>query len=105
MSDKASQPSPPLIHLNEARKIAGLARLQFSEKELNLMARSMSETLTMMRILDEVDTSGTEPLLNPLDQAQALRADLVKEASQKDDLQALATDASDGYYKVPRVLD
>ena len=105
MPDKSGQPHPPLIHLDEARKIAGLARLQFSEKELNRMTRSMSEILGMMRALDEVDTGETEPLLNPLDQAQVLRADLVTEASQKDDLQALATGAGDGYYKVPRVID
>ena len=102
MSNQAKQ---TLIDLAEVRKIAGLARLRFSDDELRAMARSMSDILKLMRALDEVDTKEVEPLLNPVDQEQRLRADEVDEASQKDSLQAIAPDARDGYYRVPRVID
>lgn len=105
MSSSTGQKTPPLIRLDEVRKIADLARLEFSEEALEAMAQSMSDILTLMRALDEADVQGVEPLLNPLDQVQRLRADAVGEEPQKESLQAIAPDADGDYYRVPRVID
>lgn len=105
MSTTTNPSKPNLIDLAEARKIAALAKLKFSDDELKAMAQSMSDILQLMRALDEVDTTGVEPLLNPVDQVQRLRADKVTEAPQQESLQTIAPDAGDGYYRVPRVID
>ena len=98
-------PKTPSLQIDEARKIARLARLQFSDEDLHAMAQSMSSILTLMAVLDEVDTDQVEPLFNPLDQVQSLRSDVITETLQKDDLQAIAPDSANGYYQVPRVID
>lgn len=105
MSAQAGKKTSVLVHPDEVRKIADLARLKFNAEELETMAQSMSDVLSWMRTLDEVDTQGVEPLLNPLDQVQRLRVDAVTEKPQKDDLQALAAEAGEGCYQVPRVID
>lgn len=46
----------------EVLKIAHLARLSLSEKELEKFASQLSEFLEHAKMLEEVDTTGVEPI-------------------------------------------
>ncbi|MEQ8515080.1 MAG: Asp-tRNA(Asn)/Glu-tRNA(Gln) amidotransferase subunit GatC, partial [Chromatocurvus sp.] len=46
-----------------------------------------------------------EPLSNPLDAHQPLRADIVTESDRRDDFQAIAPAVENGLYLVPKVIE
>jgi aspartyl-tRNA(Asn)/glutamyl-tRNA(Gln) amidotransferase subunit C len=55
--------------------------------------------------MNRVDSSGVEPLANPLDATQRLRDDEVTESDQREKFQRIAPDVADGFYRVPRVIE
>ena len=59
----------------------------------------------MVDTLQAADTSNIEPMANPLDATQQLRADEVTELDRRDDFLAIAPAVEDGLYLVPRVIE
>lgn len=87
------------------KNIAHLARIAVSEEDLQTYAKDLSNILDMVDQMNAVDVSGVEPLSNALDQTQRLRADVVTESNQRDELQACAPQTEDGLFLVPRVIE
>jgi aspartyl-tRNA(Asn)/glutamyl-tRNA(Gln) amidotransferase subunit C len=52
-----------------------------------------------------VDTDSIEPMSNPLDATQRLRADEVTEGNQRDKFQMAAPSVERGFFLVPRVVE
>ena len=52
-----------------------------------------------------VDTEGVEPMANPFDATQPLRADEITEPDRREALQNGAPATERGLYLVPRVID
>ncbi|TSC92750.1 MAG: aspartyl-tRNA(Asn)/glutamyl-tRNA (Gln) amidotransferase subunit C, partial [Candidatus Berkelbacteria bacterium Athens1014_28] len=50
----------------EVEKIAELARLEFSESEIEHLTKDMNQILHHMDKLNELDTSNVEPLSHPI---------------------------------------
>jgi aspartyl-tRNA(Asn)/glutamyl-tRNA(Gln) amidotransferase subunit C len=86
-------------------KLATLARLDIDEDMVDSVAGKISDILSMIDALQAADTSAVEPMANPLDAQQRLRADLVTETDQHEAFQAIAPKTEDGLYLVPRVID
>jgi aspartyl-tRNA(Asn)/glutamyl-tRNA(Gln) amidotransferase subunit C len=55
--------------------------------------------------LQSADTSGIEPMANPMDAVQILRADVVTETDKRAKLQEIAPLVEDGLYLVPKVIE
>lgn len=87
------------------KNIAHLARIAVSEEDLQAYAKDLSNILDMVDQMNAVDVSGVEPLSNALDQTQRLRADVVTEQNQRDELQACAPQTENGLFLVPRVIE
>lgn len=93
------------IDVETARRIAHLARLQFSETEEQEMVKSLSEILDWMEKLREVNTEGTEPLTHMSDRENALREDIAElTLSHKDTLENAPAKDSD-YFRVPKFME
>lgn len=84
--------------------LANLARLQFSEEEKLEIKNDLQRMIAFVEKLQEVDTTGTEPLLHMTDAIDAFREDEVKGSMQKATALANAPDASSDYFKVPKVI-
>ncbi|MFB1010891.1 MAG: Asp-tRNA(Asn)/Glu-tRNA(Gln) amidotransferase subunit GatC [Thiopseudomonas sp.] len=83
-----------------------LARLTMLEPAaLPALSASLEQAIELAAGIRQADTSGTEPLISPLDLTQRLRADIVSETDQRDCYQQLAPAVQDGLYLVPKVLD
>ena len=89
----------------DVRRIATLARLHIDDQEAERYAADLSNILDLVDQMNQVDTSGVEPLSNPHDAAQRLRSDEVTEPDQREAFQAIAPDVEDGLYRVPRVIE
>ena len=87
-------------------EVAHLARLEFiGEKAKDEMANDMSRMLSFIEKLNELDTTGIEPLIYMTDESNVLREDVVKDTiSQKEALLNAPKKDSD-YFKAPKVID
>ena len=93
------------IKTTQVRDIAWLARLTIEDEAMPGYAQDMADILALVEQMQAVDTSAVEPLAHPLELVAQLRADRVNETDQRDDFQAAAPLAKDGYYIVPRVVE
>lgn len=93
------------LKTDDVREIAHLARLHIDDDAVDRYAEDLSSILELMEQMNQVDSSGVEPLANPLDATQRLRSDEVTESDQRDKFQAIAPDVSEGFYRVPKVIE
>ncbi len=89
----------------EIEKIAELARLRIADSEIAELTTRISSILKMVDHMQTVDTSAVEPMSNPLDASQRLRADEVTETDQHAAFQKIAPAIEADLYLVPRVLE
>lgn len=89
----------------DIEKIATLARIRIEDNAIPEMVGRLNNILAMVDTMQAVDTSGVEPLQNPLDAVQRLRQDIVTEDNQRDKLLANAPAAEEGLFLVPKVIE
>lgn len=89
----------------DVEKIAHLARLQISESDTLEVAQRISNILTMIDQMQNVDTSQVTPMAHPFDASQRLRPDVVTETDQREYFQKIAPATQDGLYLVPKVIE
>jgi len=93
------------IEQDEIEKIAELARIRIADQQIGEVTQRITEILNMVDQLQAVDTTNIEPMANPLDATQRLRADEVTEVNRRDAFQAIAPAVENGLYLVPRVIE
>ncbi len=93
------------IEQDEIEKIAELARIRIAPQQIGALTQRITEILGMVDQLQAVDTSDVEPMANPLDAVQRLRADEVTEENRREAYQAIAPAVENGLYLVPRVVE
>lgn len=86
-------------------KIAHLARLEVKEADAEQMMKDMSEMVTFVEKLNEVDTEGVEPLTTMSHEVNAFREDVVQQDLSKEDALKQAPDADKDFFRVPKMLD
>jgi aspartyl-tRNA(Asn)/glutamyl-tRNA(Gln) amidotransferase subunit C len=93
----------------EVRHVAELANLALSEEEIARMLHDLDGILTHIDKLNELDTSGVEPMAQVLYEAvgetATLREDRERPPLGNAEALANAPLAGGGYFKVPRVID
>jgi aspartyl-tRNA(Asn)/glutamyl-tRNA(Gln) amidotransferase subunit C len=92
----------------EVRWVAELANLQLTDEEAARMARELDGILTHVEKLNELDTSGVEPMAQVLfasGGAAALREDRPGEPLGAETALAGAPAAGAGHFKVPKVIE
>jgi aspartyl-tRNA(Asn)/glutamyl-tRNA(Gln) amidotransferase subunit C len=90
----------------DVEKIAHLARLSITEREMPVYVTSLSSIVDVVDELSRVQTDDVLPMAHPLDgQHQRLRADQVSESDQHEKYQANAPAVQAGLYVVPRVIE
>ena len=93
------------VEQSDIEKIAKLARIRIEQQDMAEVAGRINNILGMVDAMQAVDTRGVEPMANPLDARQRLRADNVTETNQRDRFQAIAPQAESGLYLVPKVIE
>jgi len=89
----------------DVKKIAHLARLNLSEKDLSFYTPQLSSILNFVDHMNQANTAQIEALAHPLDLNQRLRADQITEPDQRDAFQAIAPQVEAGLYLVPKVIE
>jgi aspartyl-tRNA(Asn)/glutamyl-tRNA(Gln) amidotransferase subunit C len=84
--------------------IAELARLRFSDDEMERMTVELNEILHYIEKLNEVQTEGVEPLSGIHDLSNFLREDEALPSLSQEDVLQNAPDRQDRFFKVPKVI-
>lgn len=86
-------------------KIAHLSRLEFDDQMETKMLESLNGIITWMEKLNEVDTTGVEPLRHMTEEQNVLREDLVHEPLSHARALRNAPRKDSDYFRVPKVVD
>ncbi len=87
-------------------RIAELARLDVSDPALRTQLLSdMQRVIDLVEKLNEIDTTGVEPLIFMTDEEDVLRDDVVSQEITKQEALMNAPVKDSDYFKVPRVVD
>jgi aspartyl-tRNA(Asn)/glutamyl-tRNA(Gln) amidotransferase subunit C len=96
------------ITKEDVRRVAELASLALREDEVERMAKDLDSILSHIDKLNELDTSGIEPMAQVLFNAEetaTLREDRERPSLSNAEALANAPVSGNGYYKVPRVIE
>lgn len=85
--------------------IAKLARIRVSEDELEPLAAELSGILKWIEQLNEVDTSGVEPMTSAVETTLRWRPDVVTDGNCRDKVLANAPQHAGGFFAVPKVIE
>lgn len=86
-------------------KIAHLARLEFEEKDTEKMMADMTAIVEWVEKLNEVDTTGVEPLTTMSGEVNMLREDEVGNHLSHERALQNAPKKDETYFRVPKVID
>lgn len=86
-------------------KIAHLSRLEVKPDEEATLLTSLNGVLTWMEQLNEVDTTGVEPLTHMSVETNVLREDAVANHLSREQALANAPQHDDQFFEVPKVLE
>lgn len=94
------------VSKEEVYYVANLARLQLEEKEAQGLQKDMNNILNYIETLNELDTSGVEPLKHVTEVSSSkFRKDEAKKPLSHNDALKNAPDADSDYFRVPRVIE
>jgi aspartyl-tRNA(Asn)/glutamyl-tRNA(Gln) amidotransferase subunit C len=98
------------IDLNDVKRLAILAQLELSEAQAGQTLDKLNGIFSLVEQMKAVDTTGVEPLSQPIAAYQAevalrLREDAVTEPNRREDYQKPAPATQDGLYLVPKVIE
>jgi aspartyl-tRNA(Asn)/glutamyl-tRNA(Gln) amidotransferase subunit C len=88
----------------DVEKIAELARLKFSEEEIESFTPQMNEILSYMDKLNELDTENIKPLSHPVEQLNVFRKDEMKASIPTEEALKNAPSKDEHHFRVPKVI-
>lgn len=90
---------------DDARHLAQLSSLQLSDDEIQELQADISNILTYIEQLSQLDTEGVEPTYQVTDRENVWREDSVEDSGiSREQLLALTVESVDHQVKVPKVL-
>ncbi|WP_028573239.1 Asp-tRNA(Asn)/Glu-tRNA(Gln) amidotransferase subunit GatC [Desulfonatronum lacustre] len=92
------------ISTDEVEKVAGLARLNLEPEKVEQFAAQFNDILGYMQKLNELDTSGVEPLYSPVTHETVFRNDEVRMEYSREELLGNAPETDGSYFIVPRIV-
>lgn len=93
------------ISRSDIDHVAVLARLALSDEEKELFTVQMGAILSYVETLNELDTANVSPTSHAVPLQNAFRPDAVRPSIGIDAALANAPDKSDGYFRVPPVIE
>ena len=84
--------------------LANLSRLRFTEEEKAEIKNDLQRMIAFVEKLQEVDTTGTAPLLHMTDAINVYREDMVKGSIPREEAMKNAPETDGTFFKVPKVI-
>ena len=95
-----------LIDIKITKRIANLAKIELSEKEIEEYSKDLSNILSWMDKLKKVDVKGIGPVTSVNDNKLFEREDLdFEDKVEKEEILLNAPDKNEDYFIVPKVIE
>jgi aspartyl-tRNA(Asn)/glutamyl-tRNA(Gln) amidotransferase subunit C len=85
-------------------KLAHLSRLKFDALEKEEIKNDLQKMIAFVEKLNELDTTGVEPLLHVTDEVNVLRDDQVEGSITREEALKNAPEHDEQFFKVPKVI-
>lgn len=82
-----------------------LAKLELSDEEKEQAKKDMANMLDYIDTLNELDTSGVEPMSHVFPVNNVFREDVVTNGDNREEILANAPEAKEGAFVVPKTFD
>lgn len=82
-----------------------LAKLELSDEEKEQAKKDMANMLDYIDTLNELDTSGVEPMSHVFPVNNVFREDVVTNGDDREEILANAPEAKEGAFIVPKTFD
>ncbi len=92
------------VTIEQVEKIAGLAKLSFSEQEKLIFVDQFNQILEYVEKLDELDTQNVEPTSHILGLTNVMRSDTRRASMPRDKVLLNAPAKKAGCFSVPKVI-
>jgi aspartyl-tRNA(Asn)/glutamyl-tRNA(Gln) amidotransferase subunit C len=92
------------INIETIDKLAQLARLNFDDTQKQSIANDVQRMVHFVEKLNELDTTGVEPLLHMSKNVNILRADEIQGSITVEEALKNAPQADANFFKVPKVI-
>ncbi len=93
------------IDADQVRKVAKLARLALTDAEVEEFTGQLGAILGYVEKMNELNTTGVEPLAHCLPISNVFRADEVRESLGTEKTLANAPDRDGSFFRVPKILE
>lgn len=93
-----------MIDKREVAAIAELARLRFSDDELDTFTEQFGKILDYVGAIASLDVDGVEPMTHVHDVVNVLREDVVGTSISTAEALSNAPKKNEAFFKVPKVL-
>jgi aspartyl-tRNA(Asn)/glutamyl-tRNA(Gln) amidotransferase subunit C len=85
--------------------IATLARIKLSDEDLERMAGELTNIISWVEQLGEVDTENVAPMTSVVEMKLPWRKDVVTDGEPPEDIVANAPECTHGFFTVPKVIE
>ncbi len=92
-----------MISTQEVKHVAKLARLELTEEETEKYSKQLGDILKYVEQMNEVDTTGVEPMPHAIPVYNVMREDIVKYEQTKEELMSNAPFEENGFFRVPKI--
>lgn len=93
------------ITADEVKHVAKLAKLEFTDDELQMFAGQMDDIIKMVQQLGEVDTEGVPVTSTVAEAKNVMREDEAVKGTDRDKLMHNVPQKDKGFVKVPAIID
>lgn len=95
----------PKIDVNDAKKLAKLSRLEFSDQELEKFVVDFGQILDYMDLINKVNTDKVDLFEKAIDAKNDLRKDEIKQSYSQQEILENAPQSEDGTFIVPITVE
>lgn len=92
-----------MITKKDVEHVAKLARIEITEEEKEKFTKQLGDVIKYVNQLNEVDTTGVEPMAHAYPLFNVTREDEVKYNNTREELLKNAPDEEDSFFKVPKI--
>ncbi len=94
-----------MITVKDVENVAKLARLELTDDEKQKFTEQLDNILDYFNQLNELDTTGVEPLSHPIPIYNVMREDSPTEFKEREMILNNAPEEEDGYFRVPKISE
>ena len=92
-----------MITIKDVEHVAKLARLELTQEEKEVFTHQLGDVLAHVEKMNEVDTTGVEPMNHAIDFYNVMREDNKIYENTREELMSNAPDVEGEFFKVPKI--